>query len=245
LFLKTGTCSVVKVARVSMEEEEIVENVVAAINGIAEIVPRKWVGVRSLHLKLLESLALPLYQAVPDVRLRIEGVKEEEERGEGEKVGEDEGKKGKRVGKKRGRIHEVRYMDGIVGEVFDEDEMGTDEIEGGDVGEGEDSENGKMGSGELGSKKRKKGDKAEERVSRESKRVKKPGKLKNKDDLTYKRDGSLAAKGKKEDGIKKRKVGLPVEDGESGGKKEKKSGLLKLKSGETKVKASKSKKAVE
>ncbi|XP_062164354.1 uncharacterized protein LOC133871030 [Alnus glutinosa] len=245
LFLKTGTCSVVKVARVSMEEEEIVENVVAVINGIAEIVPRKWVGVRSLHLKLLESLALPLYQAVPDVRLRIEGVKEEEEKGEGEKVGEDEGKKGKRVGKKRGRIHEVRYMDGIVGEVFNEDEMGTDEIEGGDVGEGEDRENGKMGSGELGSKKRKKGDKAEDRISGESKRVKKPGKLKNKDGLTYKRDGLLVAKGKMEDNIKKRKVGLPVEDGESGGKKEKKSGLLKLKNGETKVKAKKSKKAVE
>jgi ribosome biogenesis protein UTP30 len=205
LFLKSGTCSVVKVAKVSMEEEEIVENVVAAINGISEIVPRKWRGVRSLHLKLLESLALPLYQAVPDVRLRIEGAKEEE-KGEGEEVGEDEGKKGERVGKKKGRIHEVRYMDGIVGGVFDEDEMGTAEIEGGDVGEGEDCENGEMGSGELGSKKRKKGDKAEERVSGESKRVKKPVKLKNKDGLTYERDGLLAAKGKKEDGIKKRKV---------------------------------------
>jgi ribosome biogenesis protein UTP30 len=54
----------------------------------------------------------------------------------------------------------VRYMDGIVGEVFDEDDMGTVEIEGGDAGEGEDSENGEMSSGELGSKKRKKGDKA-------------------------------------------------------------------------------------
>jgi ribosome biogenesis protein UTP30 len=251
LFLKTGTCSVVKVARVSMEEEEIVENVVAAINGIAEIVPRKWGGVRSLHLKLLESLALPLYQAVPDVRLRIEGVKEEE-KGEGEvligagKKGEKVGKKGEKLGKKRGRIHEVRYMDGAVGEVLDEDEMGTtNEIEGRDVGEGEDSENGEIVSGELGSKKRKKGDKAEERVSKESKHVKMPGKLKNKDGLTYKRDGSLAAKGKKEDGIKKRKVGLPVEDGESGGKEKKSTGLLKSKSGETKVKAKKSKKAVE
>jgi ribosome biogenesis protein UTP30 len=96
---------VVKVARVSMEKEEIVENVVAAINGIAEIVPQKWGGgggVRSLHLKLLDLLVLPLYQAVPNVRLRIEGMKEEEEKGEGEEVGEDEGKKGERVGKKRG-----------------------------------------------------------------------------------------------------------------------------------------------
>jgi hypothetical protein len=45
--------------------------------------------------------------------------------------------------------------------------------------------------------------------------------------------------------LRKGRSGLPVEDGESGGKKGKKSGLLKLKNGETKVKAKKSKKAVE
>lgn len=64
----------VKVAKVSMEKDEIVENVVAAINGISEIVPKKWENVRSLHLKLLESLALPIYQTVPDMKLKIEGV---------------------------------------------------------------------------------------------------------------------------------------------------------------------------
>ncbi|XP_041005091.1 ribosomal L1 domain-containing protein 1-like [Juglans microcarpa x Juglans regia] len=178
LFLRTGTCSVVKVARVSMEKEEIVENVVAAIEGIVEIVPRKWGGVRSLHLKLLDSLALPVYQVVPDVRLRIEGMKEE---GKGEEAGRDKGKKGERVGKKRGRIHEVRYMDGNVGEVIHEDEVGRDEIEGGDVG---DSENGEMDFVESGDKKRKKGDKTEVGVFGELKHLKKLAKLKNKVILT-------------------------------------------------------------
>ncbi|KAJ6881467.1 hypothetical protein NC651_028143 [Populus alba x Populus x berolinensis] len=65
LFLRTGTCSVVKVGRVSMSREEISKNVMAAINGIAEIVPRKWGGIRSFHLKLLDSLALPL---MPEMR---------------------------------------------------------------------------------------------------------------------------------------------------------------------------------
>ncbi|XP_004298092.1 PREDICTED: ribosomal L1 domain-containing protein 1-like [Fragaria vesca subsp. vesca] len=66
LSLSSGTCSVVRVGRTSMSGEEIVENVVAAVEGIVEIVPRKWGGVRSFHLKLLESFALPVYQAVPD-----------------------------------------------------------------------------------------------------------------------------------------------------------------------------------
>ncbi|PRQ39038.1 putative ribosomal protein L1 [Rosa chinensis] len=114
LFLSTGTCSVVRVARTSMSAEQIVENVVAAVDGIVEIVPRNWGGVRSFHLKLLESLALPVYQAVPDeTLLKIEGVKGSEK----------EVVKNEKVGKKKGRISEVRYMDRNVGEVLDEDEL--------------------------------------------------------------------------------------------------------------------------
>ncbi|GMY25064.1 putative ribosome biogenesis protein C8F11.04 [Fagus crenata] len=219
-YLRTGTCCVVKVAKLSMGKEEIVENVMAAINGVVEIVPEKWDGVRSLHLRLLDSLALPVYQVVPEVTLKVEGVEEEEkkevEEGEGEKAGEDEGKKGERVDKKKkkkkGRIHEVRYMDLNVGEVFDEDELGSDKDE--DVSDLQDSENAEMGSGELGRKKRKKGDKTEGKDSAksDSKRLKKSAKVKNKDGLTENNDELLAAKAKKEDSVKKRKVGLSVED---------------------------------
>ncbi|KAK9933637.1 hypothetical protein M0R45_020825 [Rubus argutus] len=121
LFLSSGTCSVVRVAKTSMSAEEIVENVVAAINGIMEIVPRKWSGVRSFHLKLLESLALPVYQAVPDeTLLKIEGGK----RSEKEVVEyENKGLKNAKMSKKKGRISEVRYMDRNIGEVLDEDEL--------------------------------------------------------------------------------------------------------------------------
>ncbi|KAK4278971.1 hypothetical protein QN277_016740 [Acacia crassicarpa] len=66
LCLRTGTCYVVRVAKVSMDKDDIVENVIAACNGIAEVVPSKWGNIRSLHLKLLESLSLPIYQTVPD-----------------------------------------------------------------------------------------------------------------------------------------------------------------------------------
>ncbi|CAN8295327.1 unnamed protein product [Cochlearia groenlandica] len=62
-FVGLGTCSVVKVAKLSMAREEIAENVVAAINGIADSIPGKWKNVNLFHLKLLESLALPVYQS--------------------------------------------------------------------------------------------------------------------------------------------------------------------------------------
>ncbi|KAL1202113.1 hypothetical protein V5N11_015051 [Cardamine amara subsp. amara] len=63
-FVGTGTCSVVKVAKLSMGKKEIAENVMAAINGIGDSIPGKWKNVNLFHLKLLESLALPIYQSV-------------------------------------------------------------------------------------------------------------------------------------------------------------------------------------
>jgi ribosome biogenesis protein UTP30 len=55
-----------------MEEEEIVENVMAAVDGAAEKVPKKWANVRALHLKAVDSVALPIYHVVPELGMKIE-----------------------------------------------------------------------------------------------------------------------------------------------------------------------------
>nr|GMD52307.1 ribosomal L1 domain-containing protein 1-like [Ipomoea batatas] len=65
LCFGTGTCSAVKVGNGKgvMDNQEIVDNVVAAIDAISSLVPKKWAGIRALHLKLLDSVALPIYDA--------------------------------------------------------------------------------------------------------------------------------------------------------------------------------------
>lgn len=161
LWMREGTCCVVKVGKVSMESGEIVENVGAAIDGLVEFVPKKWGGLRSLHLKVSESLALPIYQALPDVKLKIEGLKNSvdvDEVGEEELGVKEEGKKDEKLGKKKGRIHEVRYMDVSV----DEDKLGVEKVE--DEDESEKNEDVDLGSGESVGKKRKKRDLAKGKV---------------------------------------------------------------------------------
>nr|XP_018621941.1 ribosomal L1 domain-containing protein 1-like [Nicotiana tomentosiformis] len=74
LCLGNGTCSVLKVGRGGMESGEVMENVLAAIEGIAEFVPKKLGGVRAFHLKFSDSLALPVYENLPDSK--IEDLKE-------------------------------------------------------------------------------------------------------------------------------------------------------------------------
>lgn len=66
LCLGNGTCSVLKIGRGGMESDEVMENVLAAIDGIVEFVPKKLNGVRAFHLKFSDSLALPVYEALPD-----------------------------------------------------------------------------------------------------------------------------------------------------------------------------------
>ncbi|XP_068303312.1 uncharacterized protein [Pyrus communis] len=245
LFLSTGTCSVVRVAKVSMSIDEIVENAVAAINGIVEIVPKNWGGVRSFHLKLFESLALPVYQAVPDVTLKIEGEKGVEE-GEKEvkEVVKSESKdlKSEKKSKKKGRIHEVRYLDSNVSEVLDDDDFGI--VGGVDIGEGKQSENDEPGSGELGKKKRKKekvaGElKGEKRLKKSAKakddaelngekvigekKLKRSAKAGEEDGVTviHKKEDGMSLKEKKKDVTKKKADDSSAQGEESIGKKEK------------------------
>lgn len=71
-YLSGGTCSVLKVARVSQPREEIVENVEAVVEGVAQQIPKQWANIRGYFLKTLESTALPLYQALPVMPVKIE-----------------------------------------------------------------------------------------------------------------------------------------------------------------------------
>lgn len=234
LYLRTGTCSVVKVAKTSMEVEEIVSNVIAAIDGIAEIVPKKWSNVRSFHLKVLESIALPLYQTVPEMKLKIEAAMKGESKVIEEEEEEDAGKsptpvkvsnkKEKKLGKKKGRIHEIRYMDSNGGDLSDEkQEINSDLDE--DIDNVDASESVKKGSDELKGKKRSRVNQGKEKL--QEKPLKKSTGVMKKDGVKQK-DDVISVKKKKKNG-----------DDESAGKKVKKSGVSKLEAAGTKVKTKK------
>lgn len=135
LRLSGGTCSVVKVGKGSLGRDEIFENVVKVIEEVVEVVPRKWAGVRSFHLKFTESLAMPIYQALANGKLGVEGKKEN--------VEVKEGRKGE--GKVTEKVRSLKSV-GIV----DDDNDG--------VSGNEKRESGELGSGEIVGKKRKDGD---------------------------------------------------------------------------------------
>ncbi|CAI9760993.1 unnamed protein product [Fraxinus pennsylvanica] len=232
LYLRTGTCCVMRVGKVAMEKEEIVENIASLVEAVAERVPKKWNGVRSLHLKFSDSIALPIYQALPDMKLKIDGMREskkgveevkmDDNEDEEKESGRKDGGSGKKK-KKKGRIHEVRYMD--VGdemvndenEVDDEATMNEDDDEhkGKEVdlmeenSEDEDliesSHDDDLGGNELGGNKRKKKKAAKARdlsSVNEEKEMKRKA-ITNRGAEKLKKDGLVGNKGLRKTGNKK------------------------------------------
>mmetsp|Transcript_39711 Transcript_39711/g.98274 ORF Transcript_39711/g.98274 Transcript_39711/m.98274 type:complete len:334 (+) Transcript_39711:266-1267(+) len=74
MHMGAGTCLSVKVGRTAQTQKEVVANALAAIEGAVAVIPRNWANVQSIYLKTNESVALPVYTAVPEP-----GVAEPEE----------------------------------------------------------------------------------------------------------------------------------------------------------------------
>ncbi|KAL2652755.1 hypothetical protein R1flu_020883 [Riccia fluitans] len=73
-YTGAGSCSVIKVARISQSREEIRANVIAVMEGVAAQVPKKWNNIQAFYLKTQDSVALPLYQALPDLPIKIDAA---------------------------------------------------------------------------------------------------------------------------------------------------------------------------
>ena len=78
LFLGWGACCSVKVGRTDFTPEQVSENVMAAIKALVLKVPRKWRNIQSMHLKSTSSIALPIYNALPDVNAVVEEAEAKE-----------------------------------------------------------------------------------------------------------------------------------------------------------------------
>lgn len=77
-------------ARSGQTREEVVANVLAAIKGAVDLTPKKWGNVQGLFLKTTESVALPVYQALPEAPRRIAGSGKKGEESEEEAAESEE-----------------------------------------------------------------------------------------------------------------------------------------------------------
>lgn len=65
LHLGLGSCCAVPIARIGFPTRHIVENIAHGMRGVASKIPRGWRNIQSVHLKTVDSIALPLYNSLP------------------------------------------------------------------------------------------------------------------------------------------------------------------------------------
>ncbi|ETV90343.1 hypothetical protein H310_14853 [Aphanomyces invadans] len=66
MFTSPGPCFNVKIAHDGMDTDHIVANIVQGTKNILEHVPKKWKNIKSINIKTSDSVALPIYNALPN-----------------------------------------------------------------------------------------------------------------------------------------------------------------------------------
>jgi len=70
-----GTCIAVRIARTKYSIDQIVQNITVGLSHIVENIPKKWKNIQSIHIKTSDSVALPIYNSLPEVVTRIQTEK--------------------------------------------------------------------------------------------------------------------------------------------------------------------------
>ncbi|KAF9162717.1 hypothetical protein DFQ26_003290 [Actinomortierella ambigua] len=100
----SGTCTAIKVGVTSQTAAEITANIDAALPHIIEKIPKQWKNIQSIHLKTNDSIALPIFNSLPDegvtrikiahkkkdVKMEVEEEEEDEDEDEDEEEDEDD-----------------------------------------------------------------------------------------------------------------------------------------------------------
>ncbi|CAK4616560.1 hypothetical protein LEN26_010335 [Aphanomyces euteiches] len=66
MFVSPGPCFNVKIAHDGMDIEKIIENIIEGTKNIVEHVPKKWKNIKSINIKTSDSVALPIYNSLPN-----------------------------------------------------------------------------------------------------------------------------------------------------------------------------------
>ncbi|KAL1496613.1 hypothetical protein AB1Y20_014217 [Prymnesium parvum] len=61
----SGTSNAFKVGKISQGETALVDNVIAVVDQVVRLTPKKWSNVQALYLRSTNSVALPLYNSLP------------------------------------------------------------------------------------------------------------------------------------------------------------------------------------
>mmetsp|Transcript_21030 Transcript_21030/g.46158 ORF Transcript_21030/g.46158 Transcript_21030/m.46158 type:complete len:299 (-) Transcript_21030:363-1259(-) len=78
LYKHSGTCVNIRVGLSGFNAKQLVENIHSVVSQAVEHIPKKWSNVQGVFIKTAESVALPLYQCLPEQgsKISLDGAEE-------------------------------------------------------------------------------------------------------------------------------------------------------------------------
>ncbi|GAX75349.1 hypothetical protein CEUSTIGMA_g2793.t1 [Chlamydomonas eustigma] len=71
MFKNSGTCINIKVALSTFDQQQVAQNIHAVLAQAVDHIPKKWSNIRGVFIKSADSVALPLFQSLPEQGVRI------------------------------------------------------------------------------------------------------------------------------------------------------------------------------
>eukprot|EP00033_Pygsuia_biforma_P000961 GCRY01001103.1.p1 GENE.GCRY01001103.1~~GCRY01001103.1.p1 ORF type:complete len:332 (-),score=84.77 GCRY01001103.1:12-911(-) len=78
LFLSEGPCQMIRIAPSLFEKEDIVANLMKILESLEKVIPNGWKNIQALNIKTSTSMALPIYNSLPDKPTEEEEKKAQE-----------------------------------------------------------------------------------------------------------------------------------------------------------------------
>lgn len=79
-FLNAGPTCMVKIGRTGFAKQQVVENVMSSINAIVDRIPKKWKNIQAIFIRTHDSVALPVYNALPSGTVKADEKEEKQDK---------------------------------------------------------------------------------------------------------------------------------------------------------------------
>lgn len=66
-FLSAGPTLMVKIARTTFSKKQVLDNILGSIDDIVGKIPKKWKNVQAIYIRTHDSVALPIYNNLPQI----------------------------------------------------------------------------------------------------------------------------------------------------------------------------------
>ncbi|KAJ3092492.1 Ribosomal L1 domain-containing protein 1 [Quaeritorhiza haematococci] len=126
LHLNRGCCNSVRIGLTTQEPDQIVANIMTAIGPIVDKIPRKWSNIQSINIKTNDSIALPIFNVLPDIDIAASSPSQTTQK---KRKAEEEAPSEEKESPKKKKVEAATKKGAVAAKKEKNDKKSTDSVE--------------------------------------------------------------------------------------------------------------------